>query len=87
MHLISSVIRQKERLTCRKPLGSFSLMTSRQYSIKPVVWRSFTVQWEIWSRTTWVKGGGDAAEPFHNKTRHVFSGGGLLVHVKCEEHD
>lgn len=26
-----------ERLTCRKPLGSFSLMTSRQYSINPVV--------------------------------------------------
>lgn len=39
--------------TCRKPLGSFSLMTSMQYSISPVVWRSFTVQWEIWSRTTW----------------------------------
>lgn len=30
--------------TCRKPLGSFSLMTSRQYSIRPVVWRSLTVQ-------------------------------------------
>lgn len=40
-------------LTCRNPLGSFSLMTSRQYSISPVVWRSFTVQCEIWSRTTW----------------------------------
>lgn len=42
-----------EPRTCRKPLGSFSLMTSMQYSISPVVWRSFTVQWEIWSRTTW----------------------------------
>ena len=42
-------------LTCRNPLGSFSLMTSRQYSISPVVWRSFTVQCEIWSRTTWRK--------------------------------
>lgn len=39
--------------TWRNPLGSFSLRTSRQYSIMPVVWRSFMVQWVIWSRTTW----------------------------------
>lgn len=39
--------------TCRNPLGSFSLRTSRQYSIMPVVWRSFMVQCVIWSRTIW----------------------------------
>lgn len=38
-------------LTCRKPAGSFSLITSRQYSISPVDWRSFSVQWLIWSQT------------------------------------
>lgn len=68
VHLIGSIISQKEGLTCRKPLGSFSLMTSRQYSINPVVWRSFTVQWEIWSRTTWKKVA--KTEHLHNKTRH-----------------
>lgn len=31
-------------LTCRNPAGSFSLITSRQYSISPVDWRSFSVQ-------------------------------------------
>lgn len=39
--------------TCRNPLGSFSLRTSKQYSIMPVVWRSFMVQCVIWSRTIW----------------------------------
>lgn len=39
------------RLTCRNPAGSFSLITSRQYSISPVDWRSFNVQWLIWSQT------------------------------------
>lgn len=39
--------------TCRNPLGSFSLRTSRQYSIMPVVCRSFMVQCVIWSRTIW----------------------------------
>lgn len=39
--------------TWRNPLGSFSLRISRQNSIIPVVWRSFMVQWVIWSRTTW----------------------------------
>lgn len=29
--------KKKRRRTCRKPLGSFSLMTSIQYSISPVV--------------------------------------------------
>lgn len=53
MRFISVIL--KGSVTCRKPLGSFSLITSRQYSISPVVCLNFTVQWDIWSRTTWDK--------------------------------
>lgn len=38
---------QRGGITRRKPLGSFSLITSKQYSIIPVVCRSFIVQWVI----------------------------------------
>lgn len=53
MMFISVIL--KGSVTCKKPLGSFSLITSRQYSISPVVCLNFTVQWDIWSRTTWDK--------------------------------
>lgn len=39
-----SVVVYQGMLTCRNPEGSSSLITSRQYSIRPVDWRSFRVQ-------------------------------------------
>lgn len=68
--------------TCRNPLGSFSLRTSRQYSIMPVVCRSFMVQCVIWSRTIWSEWKTEVNQNRHGIKRLRSSAGRCCV---CRE--
>lgn len=74
--------------TCRNPLGSFSLITSRQNSIIPVVCRSFMVQWVIWSFTVWNREEMDivSSHTYSLRNRHSIKHMLTVMNSCCECH-